>query len=110
MDCNNYYFVDKAKQDLDDILLYISDVLSNKVAAKSFYSALVSKLDLLCSFPNIGKDVDNKSIVENGIKKINIKSYYLYYRFEEERKTIWILRIIHQKRDIDTIIKKGSLN
>ena len=110
MDCNNYYFVDKAKQDLDDILLYMSDVLLNKYAAESFFTTLVSKLDLLCSFPNIGKDVENDSIIEKGIKRINVKSYYLYYYFEENNKTIWILRIIHQKRDIDTIIKKGSLN
>ena len=108
MDCNKYYFVDQAKQDLNDILLYLSDVLLNKKAAGDFYTALVNKLNLLCSFPDIGQDVNNSGLIEKYVKKINVKSYYLYYHYDLINQTIWVLRIIHYKRDINSIIKKGS--
>lgn len=90
--------------------MYMSDVLLNKGAAESFFTALISKINLLCSFPNIGKDVENDSIIEKETKRINVKSYYLYYYFEENNKTIWILELSIKNVMLIQSLKKGSLN
>ena len=38
------------------------------------------------------------------IQKIKVKRYYIFYTFYEEKNTVYILRILHEKRDWNKIL------
>ena len=40
-----------------------------------------------------------------GLRKMPVDNYYVFYRVDEDRATITILRIFYAGRDIENIIK-----
>ena len=34
-----------------------------------------------------------------------VGNYLLYYRADKERKTVWLLRIVYGRRDMDEVLK-----
>lgn len=32
-------------------------------------------------------------------------NYLLYYRADKERKTVWLLRVVYGRRDMDEVLK-----
>ena len=39
------------------------------------------------------------------IRKKVVGNYLLYYRADKERKTVWLLRIVYGRRDMDEVLK-----
>ena len=45
------------------------------------------------------------SCQETIIRKKVVGNYLLYYRADKERKTVWLLRIVYGRRDMDEVLK-----
>lgn len=101
----SYRFTEKAAQDLDEILNYISFTLCNPSAAKDFYDKLSDFINQAISFPEAGAPVNNPSVALPNVRKLFIKNYTLYYVPDLEGKTIILLRIVYSYRDLDEIIR-----
>ncbi len=82
-----------AKADLKSIFDYISQ--DSGYYAKNVARNIVSKARLLESFPELGRVVPE--IGEDNIREIFIYSYRLIYEIIPEG--VWILAIVHGKRD-----------
>ena len=54
MGCNDFRFTSSAEEDLDGILNYMQNQLSNPIAAASFYRELTEQIDIICNFPASG--------------------------------------------------------
>lgn len=99
----NYKYTEKAIEDLNQIVYYISEKLSNKKAASDFLEELESTIGVLTSFPKSGTLVKNNYLSDSNVRFSVANNYTLYYYSDYEKLTIIILRIIYGRRDPDFI-------
>ena len=101
-----YHFTKKAEADLEEILSYISIELSNPEAAASFLKDLQAVLASICSVPKIGRIVENEFLPDKEIRKSLVGNYVLYYLPDTEEKSIYILRILYGRRNLDELVRE----
>ena len=99
----NYNYTNKAIEDLEQIIYYISEKLSNKKAASESLDELESTNGILTSFPKSGTLVKNNYLSDSNVRFSVVKNYILYYYTDYEKLTIIILRIVYGRRDPDFI-------
>ena len=101
-----YHFTKKAEADLDEILSYISIELSNPEAAASFLKDLLAVIASICSVPKIGRMVENEFLPDREIRKSLVGNYVLYYLPDVVEMTIYILRILYGRRNLDELVRE----
>lgn len=101
-----YHFTKKAKADLEEILSYISVDLSNSDAAASFLKDLQAVVASICSVPKIGRIVENEFLPDREIRKSLVGNYVLYYLPDAAEMTIYILRILYGRRNLDELVRE----
>ena len=106
MECKySYRFTEKAAQDFDEILRYISVDLANPDAAQKFGRRVFEKVDVARSFPDLGAPIDNEFLSDKSVRKLFVDNYTLYYKVHHNEKMLSIVRIIYSKRNLDEILK-----
>ena len=105
-----YKLTDKAEADLDGIVSYISVQLDNKQAAADFLDKLQAAVNEACAFPESGAPVDNEFLQYKTIRRKTVGSYIMYYFPDMKAETIYILRIIYGRRNLDEILREMSLS
>ena len=93
-----------AVNDLDNILGYISNTLANPPAAKNFYDKLTKAFKSVVVFPDAGAPVNNPAVILNGVRKLFVKNYTVFYLPDYECEKVHILRIVYSHRNMDEII------
>ena len=101
----SYRFTEKAEQDLDEILRYISVDLVNPAAAQNLGRKVFEKIDIVRTFPESGSPVDNEFLADKTVRKLSVENYVIYYKAHYEEKVISIIRIVYGKRNLDEILK-----
>lgn len=101
----SYIFTEKAENDLDGILQYISVNLSNKSAANLFIDKVFAEIEVLRAFPSSGMLVNNGFISEE-VHRVLVDNYTIYYSYNTIKKEIHILRIVYSKRDMNKILNE----
>lgn len=56
-------------------------------------------------FPRRHPTLDWEPWMSMGLRKMPVDNYYVFYRVDEDRATVTILRIFYAGRDIKNIIK-----
>lgn len=102
----SYRFTEKAASDLTDILRYISEELFNPGAARTLGQKVFASIDEIRSFPQSGMVVENQFLTDKTIRRTVIDNYVLYYKAVESDKTIYIIRIVYGKRNLDEICRE----
>lgn len=106
MECKySYRFTEKAGQDLDEILRFISVDLVNPTAAQNLGRKVFEKIDVVRAFPDSGAPVDNEFLADKTVRKLSVDNYVIYYKAHYEEKVISIIRIVYGKRNLDEILK-----
>ena len=101
----SYRFTEKAEQDLDEILRYISMDLVNPTAAQNLAGKIFDKIDMIRVFPDSGEAVENEFIADKTVRKLLVDNYIIYYKPHYEAKVISVIRIVYGKRDSSEILK-----
>ena len=104
-----YEFTDSASRDLDEILSYVSYELKNPQAAKDLLDGIKAEITNICSFPLSGEEVTNEFVVLQGVRRVTIENYNLYYYPEKNKKKLTVLRIIYGKRNLDYILREMNI-
>jgi toxin ParE1/3/4 len=94
---NKYIIAPSAQRDIDYVLDYIA--ARNPAAALRLSTKFREGFKLLAQYPNIGRPR-----YETSLKIFIIEGYVAAYR--GERPMIEIVRIVHTKRDVETILKE----
>ena len=76
---------------------YITYQLENEIAADTFRKKVIETIKTLSIFPL------RFSVVKDDIRKVSIKNYNLFYSVDEILKTVNILHILYQGRDLSQI-------
>ncbi len=100
----SYRFTNKAVQDLDDILHYISVDLANPIAAQNLGKMIFEKIDTVRSFPESGAPIDNEFLTDKEVRKLLVDNYIIYYKAHHEEKMLTVIRIVYGKRNLDEIL------
>ncbi|MBR5280251.1 MAG: type II toxin-antitoxin system RelE/ParE family toxin [Clostridia bacterium] len=101
----DYNFTQKAVQDLEEILHYISVELSNSQAAARLNVHIFQSIDMLRSFPDMGAIVDNEFIKDKTVRKVIVGHFILYYKNHYDAQSITILRILYGRRNLNEILQ-----
>jgi toxin ParE1/3/4 len=106
MECKySYRFTEKAEQDFDEILRYISFDLVNPIAAQNLGRKVFEKIDIVRTFPDSGALVDNEYLADKMVRKLPVDNYVIYYKAHYDEKVITIIRIVYGKRNLDEMLK-----
>ncbi len=76
------------ESDLDNVLEYISQKLSNPAAADRLLKRTGEKINLICEDPFMYPLYHDDNISERGYRYAAISNYILYYTIEETEKII----------------------
>lgn len=104
-----YRLSQKAADDLDGIVSYIASELSNPQAAADFLGRLEKVIDEIRSFPESGAPVNNEFLSNTKLRKNPVGSYLLYYLSVPETETVYIVRIVYGKRNMEEILRQLDL-
>ncbi len=94
-------FTDRALKDISETAEYIS--LNSHQFARKFTSSIIEKVQMLQSFPKIGRVVDEFGIEE--IREIFYQQYRIVYHIISDDE-IHILTVQHSSRNLRGTISK----
>lgn len=101
-----YCFTKIAESDIDEIVTYIDNDLSNPEAASSFLDELEKQLNEICKNPKNGRPVENDYLKRDDVRRFLVKHYVAYYVIDEEKKVIAVLRVVYGKCNQDSVLNK----
>ncbi len=101
-------FLPKAKEDIDNIIYYVSNNLKNKQAAINLANKFIEGAHSLLVFPYGLPLLETTRKLKNEYRYLKIKSFIMFYIIGESNNTITIVRIIYEKMDINNIILKNK--
>ena len=99
---SKFKFTDKAENDFDEILNYISNKLCNFQAANDLFNEIFKTFHNIIAFPLSYPLLENEYVRNRNIRKAIINNYNLYYVIENN--ILVVLRIIYNKRDLSELI------
>lgn len=87
------------QRDVEDIKFYISSKLDAPYTAKELISEIEMTISSLSALPYSYPLVKEIFLEYRGIRKYLVKNYIIFYKVEERKKEIVIIRIFHAKQN-----------
>ena len=97
-------FLPIAKQDMTDIVRYISNELLSPAAADALADEMVEAAERLCDFPYINTVHQTIKPLKQEYRKLLVKNYIMFYWVDEKKKQITIARVIYARRDYEKLL------
>ena len=93
---SKFKFTDKAENDLDEILNYISNKLCNFQAANDLFNEIFKTIHNIIAFPLSYPLLENEYVRNRNIRKAIINNYNLYHVIENKHiLTQYYLKPLH---------------
>ena len=87
----------EAEFDLQKIWLYTFENWSYEQANR-YIDLILDEIEYLTVKPKTGTDYNH---LRKGYFRLKIKSHYVFYKINEKKKIIEVIRILHQMMDIE---------
>lgn len=97
-------FLPVAKNDMLEIVKYISDELKNPDAALRLANEFIEAAESVCQFPYANNVYTPIKPLDLEYRRIIVKNYLIFYTVDESIKTVTVMRVIYGKRDISNQI------
>jgi len=94
-----------ARQDIENIILYISDQLKAPKAAIDLVDEFERSISLLREFPYAHKLYRPVRTLEEEYRMLPVKNYAVFYVVREQEKIVEIHRVIYARMDLTKLIK-----
>ncbi len=95
-----FKFSNEAVKDLKEIWVYTNQILSIEQADR-YYNLIIDEVEFISKNPNLGRDINN---IKEGYRSTIVKYHVIYYKLDEDG-VILIVRILHQRMDVETRMK-----
>ncbi len=95
-----------AKADLRQIAHYIAEQSKDKTIAIRFVGELQEKCKILETFPESGSVPKDRVLMSSGYRFLVHKEYLIFYLYEKQENTAYILAVFNAKRDYMKVMKK----
>jgi len=93
-----------ARQDMIDIMRYISKNLHNLSAAEKLTEEMIEAAEKLAHFPYINAVVVPLKPLKYEYRKLLVQNYIMFYWVDEMKKTVTVARIIYARRDYEKVL------
>jgi plasmid stabilization system protein ParE len=101
----NIQISEKAEDDLDAIIEYISTKLKAPNSAADFLDIFELEIDNLRTSPKAFKLIDDDTLIMEKIRVLQIKNYLAFFIIDEKEKMVSIIRVLYGRRDWLNILK-----
>jgi len=95
-----YKLSKQAEIDLENIWLYTFEEWSIE-QADYYYDLIMDEIEYISTNPKSGKDYND---VRKGYFRSRVKSHFIFYKINLKEEKVEIIRILHQKMDIESHI------
>lgn len=89
----------RALLDMDKIHLYITGEIHAPQAADDLINEIEQRITELKQMPNKYALVADERLSRRGIRKIPVNNYLVFYRVNEQAKTVTVIRVLFGSRD-----------
>ena len=90
---------DHAVAQLQEAVIYISKVLQASTVAKHWAARIKKELASLSTMPARYPLTVEEPWHTEGIHKMSVENFLVYYWIDEEKKIVWITAIVYARRD-----------
>lgn len=97
-------FTPLAKEDLDEIDLYISSNLQNPNAAERLLNRIEESVSKLSKFPYIAPNASDAYLSSKGYRKLVIENYLVFYLVDEIHGNVIIMHVIYAAREYQDLL------
>jgi toxin ParE1/3/4 len=97
-----YKITNLASQDLENIWLYTFETWSIEQADR-YLNLIIDEIEYVAQKPDSGFDF---SSVRKGYYRSRIKSHFIFYRIDYKNDVVEIIRILHQRMNIENILSE----
>lgn len=87
----------EAKNDIEKIWLYTFENWSLEQADR-YFDLIMDEIEYIAEHPNSGKDF---SAIRKGYLRTQMKSHFIFYKVNQKKKEVEIIRILHQRMDVE---------
>ncbi len=95
----------EAQQDIRNIILYIAFKLASPYTALNLQKSFEEAINSLSTMPERYKTLDEEPWKSKGIRRFQVKSYFIYYIVTESDNSVKIIAVIYARRDQKKTIK-----
>lgn len=95
-----YRISEKALKDLNEIWKYTLETWSQEQADR-YYKLLISEIKYITQHFESGKSAEH---IQKGYRYSKVKSHLIFYR-KDENDIVEIIRVLHQRMDIENRLK-----
>ena len=93
-----------AMRDMVDIAKYISQKLSNPIAAERLTNEMIESANKLTEFPYINPVYHSILSLKKEYRRLIVKNYIMFYYVDESRKLITVARVIYAHRNYNALL------
>jgi len=97
-------FLPIARQDMTDIVRYISHELFNPTAAEKLADEMIDAAGRLTDLPYINAIHQSIKPLKREYRKLIVKNYIMFYWIDENKKHVTIARVIYARRDYEKLL------
>lgn len=90
---------DHAVAQLQEAVIYISKVLQASTVAKHWAARVKKELASLSTMPARYPLTEEEPWHTEGIHRMSVENFLVYYWINEEKKIVWITAIVYARRD-----------
>ena len=95
-----------AKNDMLEIVKYISDELKNPAAASKLAENFISSAEKVSDFPYSNNVYTPIKPLGLEYRRTIVDNYLMFYTVDEETKTVTIMRVLYARRNISEQLKQ----
>lgn len=101
----NLEYLPVARQDMVEIVRYISRELNNPAAADRLAVELIEAGDGIPAFPYANPAYIPVRPLKYEYRKLLVQNYLMFYWVDEEKKLVTVARVIYAKRDYELLLE-----
>lgn len=102
----NVVFTEPAEYDLLDIEYYIFVDLCNPQASQRITDGILDAAELLGEYPEGHPFVEDELLRSVGLRMTHFDNYNIFYYYDMENDVVYIIRVLYNKADWQTILKE----
>ncbi len=95
---------DKAEDQLRDLIYYMADESASMDVALKYLDKIESSIKRLEKFPNSGSIPRYSILRKQGFRVVIVEKHLVFYKVNEERKTVIIYAIVDGRREYKKLI------
>ena len=98
-------YLPAARQDMIEIVQYVSQELQNPIAANQLALKLIEAGDGIPRFPYANSSYTPIRLLKHEYRKLLVRNYFIFYWVDEAEQLVTVARVVYAKRDYERLLE-----